>query len=63
MGERPLVKPTKTFTGLDLGKPGGDKSMMVEVETLADGTQRIVSIGEVIEGELATPLSGRADRT
>lgn len=49
--------------GIDRAAPGSsDKSMMVEMGKLPHGQWKIVSIGEIIESEVASCASHRPDR-
>jgi len=50
----------KVAYGIDWGSPRGDKTMMADVEVLPNGRLRVLSFGEVIEGELVEEPSSPA---
>lgn len=54
---RSARKPV-TLMAMDFGSPDGDKAVMIEAERQPDGTLKMVSYGELIEGE-SVPLDGK----
>lgn len=53
MVERAISKTEPVTIAIDWGKPGADKTMMFEARWHGNGKIEVISLGEVIEGELA----------